>query len=75
MDNKIKISKEKRHEMITSIKTYFLNEREEELGGLAAGLILDFFIRELAVDIYNQGVFDSYRYMGDRIEDLLGIQK
>ncbi|HEY5562306.1 MAG TPA: DUF2164 domain-containing protein [Clostridiaceae bacterium] len=75
MDNKIKLTKEKRHEMIASIKTYFLIEREEELGGLAAGLILDFFIKEIAVEIYNQGVFDSYRYMGDRVEDLLGIQK
>ncbi len=29
--------------MIDSIKEYFYNERDEELGDLAAGMILDFF--------------------------------
>jgi uncharacterized protein (DUF2164 family) len=75
MNNKIKLSKEKRAEMITSIKGYFENEREEEIGDLASGMMLDFFIEELAVEFYNQGVWDSHIYMNDRVEDLLGIQK
>ncbi|AJA47092.1 hypothetical protein CPAST_c09920 [Clostridium pasteurianum DSM 525 = ATCC 6013] len=73
--NKIKLTNEKREEMISAIKNYFLNEREEEIGDLAAGLILNFVIEELAQEFYNQGVFDSYKYMNDRIEDLLSIQK
>ena len=75
MNNKFKLSKEKRAEMIESIKNYFENEREEELGDLASGLILDFFMEELADEFYNQGVWDSHVYMNDRVEDLLGIQK
>ncbi|SFG09407.1 Uncharacterized conserved protein, DUF2164 family [Desulfotomaculum arcticum] len=74
-NNEIKISKEKRDEMISAIKTYFSKERDEELGDLAALLILDFFIEKLAPEFYNQGVYDSYNYMIDRIEDLLAIQK
>ena len=73
--NKIKLTKEKRAEMISSIKSYFSNEREEELGELAASLILDFIIEELAPEFYNQGVYDSYAYMSDRLEDVLSIQK
>ena len=73
--NKIKLSKEKRDEMIAYIKTYFLTEREEELGDLSSGFILDFIIEKLAPEFYNQGVFDSYKYMSDRIEDLLSIQR
>ncbi|KAJ51914.1 uncharacterized protein (DUF2164 family) [Clostridium tetanomorphum] len=73
--NKIKLTKEKREEMISSIKNYFYNEREEELGELASSLILDFIIEELAPEFYNQGVYDSYTYMSDRIEDILSIQK
>lgn len=73
--NKIKIRPEQRESMISSIKSYYENERDEELGDLAASLILDFFLEELAPEIYNQGVFDSYKYMNDRVEDLLGIQK
>lgn len=75
MKNTIKLNKEKRNYMISAIRTYFLNEREEELGDLAANLILDFFIEKLGPEIYNQGVYDSYRYINTQIEDLLGIQK
>lgn len=73
--NKIEVDKEVKTEMITAIKTYFLKERDEDLGDLAASFILDFFLEEMAPHIYNQGVHDSYKYMGERIEDLLGILK
>lgn len=72
---KIKLTKEKKDHMISAIKTYFFNEREEELGDLAATMILNFILEEIAPEIYNQGVYDSYKYMNDRIEDLLSIQK
>jgi len=72
--DKIKLTKDKRDEMISDIKEYFLNEREEEIGDLASGIILDFIIERLAPEFYNQGVYDSYKYMEDRLEDLLSIQ-
>jgi len=75
MKHKFKISKEKRNEMVLSIKTYFSEERNEELGELGASIILDFIIEEIAPVFYNQGVFDSYVYLNDRVEDVLGIQK
>lgn len=74
-NQKIELSKEKKDEMITSIKNYFLNEREEELGDLASSLILNFIIDELAPEFYNHGVYDSYKYMNDRCEDLLSLVK
>lgn len=69
------ISKEKREALKNEIKTYFYEERDEELGDLAAGMILDFFMDKLAVEFYNLGIEDSYKYIIDRAEDLLGIQK
>lgn len=72
---KIKLTKEKKDHMISAIKTYFFNEREEELGDLAATMMLNFILEEIAPEIYNQGVYDSYKYMNDRIEDLLSIQR
>jgi len=74
-NNKIKITEEKRVNMISAIKNYFSKERDEDLGDLASILILDFIIEELAAEFYNQGVYDSYKYMNDRCEDLLSIQK
>ena len=73
--DKIKLNKEKREEMISAIKSYFSSEREEEIGDLASSLILKFIIEELAPEFYNQGVYDYYKYMNNRIEDLLSIQK
>lgn len=73
--NKIQLSKEKREDMISAIKSYFYDERDEELGDLASGKILDFIIDELATEFYNQGVYDSYNYMNRSIDDLLSIQK
>ncbi len=73
--NNIKLTKEKRDDMVSAIKSYFLKEREEEIGDLAAGLLLDFIIEELAPEFYNQGVYDSQKFMEDKIEDLLSIQK
>ncbi|WBW98248.1 DUF2164 domain-containing protein [Oceanirhabdus sp. W0125-5] len=75
MGRKIKISNEKRKELIDKIKEFFYEERDEDLGDLAAGLVLDFIIDEIAPEFYNQGVYDSYTYMTDRIEDVLSLQK
>ncbi len=74
-ENSIKVTKERRDDMISEIKNYFLKEREEEIGDLAAGLFLDFILDKIAPEFYNQGVDDSHKYMGDAIEDLLSIQK
>ena len=71
--NKIIIAKEKKIEMINEIKEYFLKERDEDLGDLASALILDFIIEKMAPEFYNQGIYDSYKYMSERNEDLLSI--
>ena len=71
----IKLPKEKKDEMVSLVKNYFLRERGEEIGNLAAVLILDFITEELALEFYNQGVMDSYRCMQEMVEDLLAIQK
>ncbi|MBU5483801.1 DUF2164 domain-containing protein [Clostridium sp. MSJ-11] len=72
---KIVLDKDKKKEMIESIKEYFSEERDEEIGDLAATLLLNFIIEELAGEFYNQGIEDAYRYMNDRVEDMLGLQK
>ena len=70
----IKVTKERRREMIAEIKNFFSKEREEEIGDLAAGIILDFILEKIAPELYNQGVDDSYRYIKDAAEDLLSIR-
>lgn len=74
-DGKLSLSKEKKEHMVAAIKRYFLKEREEEIGDLAAGLLLTFITEEIAPEFYNQGVYDAYGYMGERLEEMLEIQK
>ncbi|MBK5261894.1 MAG: DUF2164 family protein [Peptostreptococcaceae bacterium] len=45
-NDKIKLIKEKKKEMIAETKNYFSNERNEEIGDLASNLILDFIIEK-----------------------------
>ena len=75
MAGKITITEEAKKEMIQAIKTYFLKERDEDLGDLAAYLILDLFLDTLAPHAYNQGIYDAYKYINDKSEDLLGYLK
>ena len=74
-ENTLTVTKEQQDEMIAAIKHYFSKEREEEIGDLRAGLMLDFILEELAPEFYNQGVSDSYTYLQDTTEDLLSIRK
>lgn len=75
MSNDIKVSKEKKDEFIDLIKEFFEKERDEELGNLGASILLDFITKEIGPEFYNQGVLDSYKYINERTEDLLSIQK
>lgn len=64
---------EKRKELLEEIKEYFLEERDEELGDLAAGLMLDFFLERLGPPLYNQGIIDAHGYMSERTDDLFSL--
>jgi len=71
---KVTLSKEDREKLISEIQAYFWEERDEELGNLAAGFMLDFIIANIAPTFYNQGIRDSIKYMNERVEDLYGLE-
>jgi len=74
-NNKFEIDKEKRKMMQEKIKKFFLNERDEEIGDLAAILILDFIIENLAPNFYNLGIRDCIAQISQNVEDLFGLEK
>ncbi|MFB1082946.1 DUF2164 domain-containing protein [Jeotgalibacillus sp. JSM ZJ347] len=75
MKDPFSLSTEVKHEMTNQIQTYFLHEHDEEVGQLKATLILDFFLKELAPAVYNQGIVDAHQFLEDKLEDLFSIQK
>ncbi|MFC4557628.1 DUF2164 domain-containing protein [Virgibacillus kekensis] len=75
MKSKFDLPKEKKDDLVKEIKAYFLDERNEEIGDLAAMLMLEFIMESIAPVFYNLGVEDSHTYMGEKLDDLFGIMK
>jgi uncharacterized protein (DUF2164 family) len=66
----IELSKEARKELIASIERYFLQEREEKIGNIAAGALLGFFLEELGPVVYNQAVAEVQERLQARVAEL-----
>lgn len=64
------ISEEKRKENIEEIIYFFKKERDEEIGIIAAGDILDHFLQTIGIQIYNKGIEDSIKFLRNRFENL-----
>lgn len=65
-----KFTKETKEEMIGRIQFFFLNERGEEIGNLAAEQFLDFISAEMASYFYNEGIEDAIKSLQSRMENL-----
>jgi uncharacterized protein (DUF2164 family) len=59
-----------KEEIASSIQRYFLEEREEEIGGLQASILLDFVLKEIGPSFYNQGVRDAQAALQGVVADL-----
>lgn len=69
----IKLTDEQRKQAIASIKRYVAQELDQDIGDLKAGLLLEFFLKEVAPSVYNGAVADAQAYLRDRLADLEGV--
>jgi uncharacterized protein (DUF2164 family) len=69
---RVKLTDERREQMLRSIKRFFLETLDQELGDLAAGRILDFFVKEIGAPVYNQAIQDARAFVQGKLEDLEG---
>mgnify|MGYP000483553848 CR=1 FL=1 len=72
---KFELEKEIKMQAIDEIRKFFLTERDENIGDLAAELILDFFTEKIASYFYNEGIRDAHKYMYDKLEDMFGLER
>jgi uncharacterized protein (DUF2164 family) len=56
-----------------SIKQYFAEHHDEEIGDLKAEMLLDFCLREVAPSVYNKAIADAQAFMQGRVADLEGV--
>jgi uncharacterized protein (DUF2164 family) len=69
----ISLPDDARKHSIASIKRYFAEELEQDIGDLKAGLLLDFVLNEIAPTIYNGAINDAQTFLRDRLADLEGV--
>jgi uncharacterized protein (DUF2164 family) len=71
----VELSAENKKTALAEIKQFFEQERDEILGDLASGIILDFILEKIGPVIYNQAVADVQKYMSEKVEDLYALMK
>ena len=69
------LEKPVKQEVLRSLKSYFLQERDEEISDFQAENLLDAMVNVLGPVLYNQGIRDAQRFMAERTEDLAGLEK
>ena len=66
----IELQKETQQQLVSSIKQFFTEHMDAEIGDLKARLVLDFCVKEIGPSIYNQAIADAQQYMTERVADL-----
>jgi uncharacterized protein (DUF2164 family) len=68
----ITIPEAARNQAVASIKRYFAEQLDQEIGDLKAGLLFDYALAELGPTIYNQAIADARTFFEERAADLDG---
>ena len=66
----IELSKDTQKRLITSIKRFFSEVMEEEIGDLKASLFLTYALQEIAPCIYNKAVIDAQSSMQMMVSEI-----
>ena len=66
----IELPPEDTKRLVAAVKLHFLEHRNEGIGDLQAGFLLEFCLKEIGAAIYNQGVRDAQTHIGRLVEDL-----
>ena len=68
----IKLERDAEQRALASIKHYFTENMDEEVGDLKAKLLLDFFLGEIGPAVYNGAIADAQAYFQGKVADLEG---
>jgi uncharacterized protein (DUF2164 family) len=67
---KIELSREDRDDALRRLRAYLENERDEEWGDLAVGLLYDFVAEELAPYFFNRGLSEAQAHLARSADSL-----
>lgn len=69
---RIELSGERRERIVLGLQQLFRDEIDQELSDFQAGVVLEFFVRELGAPVYNQAIRDAHGFVREKLEDLEG---
>jgi len=64
------LSETQRKTAIDEIISFFSNERNEQIGVIAAGNMLDMFLEQIGMELYNKGIDDTKDFVKKRLEEV-----
>ena len=68
----IELSNDGKQRAIASIKRYFTEHLDDEIGELKASLLLDFCLKEIGPTIYNRAIAEAQLHLQERVAELDG---
>jgi len=68
----IELTPETTTRAIASLRRYFDEHLDQEIGELKARMMLEFILKEFGPTIYNAAIADAQTYMRERVSDLEG---
>jgi uncharacterized protein (DUF2164 family) len=69
----ITLSPETTKQLHISIKRFFAEHLDEDIGDLKSGLVLDYVLKEIGPVVYNRAIADAQAYFQERAVDLEGV--
>ena len=68
----ITLEPDAKKQAVASIRRYVAENWDQDVGDLKAGLLLDYFLKEIGPTVYNRAIGDAQAYFRDRTADLEG---
>ena len=68
----IRLDPDSKKRLLGSVKRFFAEELDDDIGDLKAELVLGFCLREVCPTVYNRAIVDAQSYFQGKVEDLEG---
>ena len=70
----IKLDQQTEQYLLTSVRQFFKEELDEDIGDLKARAVLEFCLREICPSVYNQAIADAQETLQGAVLDLSGVR-
>ena len=68
----IELDPRRRQQLVARLRSFVLQEFDEDMSDFRAQQLLDFFLSALGPQVYNQAVQDARKVMQQKLDDLDG---